>query len=48
MRRATGLPHEGGRKSRSGFIALAIAILVLGCLGADLLGFLTGKVFGWS
>ena len=48
MRTGLKLPREAGRKTRMGLVAVAIAVVILGCLGADLLGYLMGWVFGWE
>lgn len=41
------LPKSGSGPSRVKFVFFAIAIFILGCLGARLLDFIAGKVFGW-
>ena len=48
MRAGLKLPHEAGGKTRVGLVAVAIAVVILGCFGADLLGYLMGLVFGWA
>ena len=42
------LPKGGSGPSKVRFVLLAIALFIIGCLGAELLDLVAGRVFGWK